>query len=141
MQVLGSGGELMKPPPRWKQEAWDRRSLVEDLLARGVRDWVDVAEFVYVSRRSGLDDREGLRALALGLMTEMMVRRLMVPGDVDEFGFQPWPSTLGEAIQRLVETWDEGELSPTPGSVAWFELTPEGNRLGRLIHAREQPPG
>jgi hypothetical protein len=131
----------MKASPRWKQEAWDRRSLVEDLLARGISDWIYVAEVVFVARRSGLTDTEGLRGLALGLMTEMMVRRLMVPGDVDEFGFQPWPSTLGEAIQRIEETWDEEELSPTPGSVAWFNLTPKGDRLGRLIHARERPPG
>jgi hypothetical protein len=131
----------MKPPPQWKQDAWDKRTLVENLLVRGVDDWIHVSEVVQVSRRSGLTEREGLRALALGLMTEMMARQLMVPGDVDEFGFQPWPSTIGDWIQRIVETWDDEELSPTPGSVAWFALTPEGDRLGRLILARELPPG
>jgi hypothetical protein len=131
----------MKPPPQWKQEAWDKRTLVEDLPVRGVRDWIHVAEVVFVAKRSGLEDTEGLRALALGLITEMMARRLMVPGDVDEFGFQSWPSTLGDWIQRVVETWDPEELSPTAGSVAWFALTPEGEQSGQLILARELPPG
>ena len=68
----------------------------------------------------------------------MLVTKLWIPGDVDEFGFQPWVTPLGESIQRIVETWDEDELSPTPGSVAWFELTDEGKRRGLAVFAREE---
>src|SRR5207247_5982734 len=97
-----------------------------------VRGWVHVGVIVYVVKvkEPGLDDPEVLRAVALGLMVEMMARRLMVPGDVDEFGFHPWITPFGGSIQRIVETWDPAELSPTPGAVCWFQITEEGSALG-----------
>jgi hypothetical protein len=122
-----------------RNRIWERdRPIVDEMLMRGVRDWVHVAEFTTVVKQAGLNHPEMIRSAALGVMVEMMVRRLMIPGGVSEFGLQPWIEDFGDSIVRIVETWAPAELSPTPGAVCWFQLTDEGKRLGRELLAREQ---
>jgi hypothetical protein len=116
---------------------WDHRGLIEDVLARGMDDWLHLAEFVSIAKRTRVNGPEALRALALGLIAEVVCEGLMVPGDADEAGFHPWTLTPGDAIQRIVQGWSEDNLYPTPGSVAWFKLTPDGEKVGQGVLARE----
>ena len=118
-------------------KAWDRRTLIEDALARAVDDWVHVADFIAIARRTQLDSPEALRALALGLIVELLAKGMVVAGDADELGFHPWEIAPEDAILRVVESWSEDDVSPTPGSVAWFTTTSTGKRIGRDVLARE----
>jgi len=118
---------------------WNRRGLVEDVLARAVDDWVHVADFVSVAKRSRLADSESIRDLALGLIAEVLGQELMVAGTVDDGGFHPWPEE--DPIRRIVKSWEMNDLSPTPGAVAWFDLTPKGEEIGRGVLAREASAG
>ena len=122
----------------YSMKAWDERGLIEDAAARAVDDWLHVADFVSIARRTEVTTQDALRALAMGLIVEALIRELLVPGDVDDLGFHPWVGTTGEAIVRIAESWDEEELSPTPGSVAWFALTPVGKDLGARVLERER---
>ena len=120
-------------------KTWDPRlSLLEEALIRGADDWVDVADFTNIAQRSGAKNSESLRAVALGLIAEMLGRGLIRPGRVDDFGFHPWDESAVDAIERIVQTWNEDDPFPTPGSVAWFDLTPKGKELARAAVQRAE---
>jgi hypothetical protein len=117
---------------------WDDRTLVEDATARAVDDWIHVADFVDIARRTAINSIESVRLLALGLMTEVLCGGLMVAGDADELGFHAWEVSPAQAICQVMELWDPDELSPTPGAVAWFSNTSRGEALGRAVLDRER---
>jgi hypothetical protein len=116
---------------------WDHRSLVEDALARSMDDWLHVADFTSIVSRSGLATAEGLRAAAIGLITQVLVDGLMAAGDVDEFGFHAWPESGSPAIDRIVQLWDPSDPYPAPGSVAWLARTERGTSVGQAVLDRE----
>jgi hypothetical protein len=117
--------------------AWDRRGLIEDALARALDDWLDVADFVTIAQRTNLTGHESLRALAMGLIADTLSQELLVAGDADELGFHDWETSPGDSIQRVSKSWPEDELSPTPGSVAWFRNTAKGAKVGEAVMTRE----
>lgn len=118
----------------------ESRGLTEDVAARGLEDWIHVAQIVAVARRTGLNDPEALRAITIGLIADAVCRGLLVPGDIDAKGFHPWATGPGESVSRIVLNWELGDLSPTPGSVAWFDLTTAGEQLGHGRLDRETKP-
>lgn len=119
--------------------SWDDRTLIEDLVAAGVDDWVYEAEVHSIAMRSGLTDPAQLRMLAIGLITEALVGGLAVAGHYDGSGHRPWECSVGEAVTRIEEEWLKwGEEVPTPGSVVWLDLTSKGLELGKAVLAREQ---
>jgi uncharacterized protein YuzE len=89
-----------------------------------------------VVKRAGVKSAEGVRALAIGLIAHLLANGLMVAGDVDDFGFHQWPGSPGDAIVRIVQSWDPAEPYPTPGSVAWLNCTPKGEALGEAALKR-----
>lgn len=116
----------------------DGRTLLEDLLARGVDDWVYAAEVYDIAARTGLTDPSQIRMAAIGLVAEAIVRGLVVPGDVGDGRHQPWECSAGEAIVRIQEDWLKwGSEVPTPGAVVWLDVTPAGLRIGEAVIARE----
>jgi hypothetical protein len=118
---------------------WDERSLLEDLLARGVDDWVYEAEVYDIARRSGLGSADGLRQLSVGLITEALVRGFAVAGAYDGTGHQPWDCSVGEAVERIAAEWLKwGSEVPTPGAIVWLDVTPAGLEVGEAVLARER---
>jgi hypothetical protein len=117
--------------------SWDTRLLVEDAVARATDDWIHVADFIAIAKRTGVETFEGLRVTALGLIAEVLCSGFMVAGDADEMGFHSWETSPGEAVYRVAKSWDPEEMSPTPGAIAWFSNTRRGDELGRLVHQRE----
>jgi hypothetical protein len=120
-----------------REELWARRGLIEDILARSMDDWVHAAEFVSVAKRVCPVNVEGIRALTMGLVLEVLIDNLMIPGDVDSFGFHRWPVGREHPIVRIFQAWDPSDLYPTPGSVAWFEPTELGRAIGQRVRDRE----
>ncbi|MGQ0824620.1 MAG: hypothetical protein ACT4OX_06255 [Actinomycetota bacterium] len=119
--------------------AWDDRTLVEDVLANGVDDWVYAAWVHQIARRSGITDPSQLRQLSIGLIAELLVRGLMVAGEYDGVAHRPWECSTGEAIDRIVEEWQTwGDDFPTPGAIVWLDLTPAGREIAEAVLAREQ---
>lgn len=114
------------------------RSLLEDLLARGVDDWIYVAEVFSMTAGRGIADPRERRALALGLITEALVQGFMEAGDIEGGEFKAWDLPVSEAIARVAEAWlARTDPAVMPGEVAWLNNTEQGTQLGEAVLARE----
>ncbi len=117
----------------------DDRTLVEDILANGVDDWVYAGWVYQIARRTGLRDPVDLRAIALGLTVDVLARGLMVAGEFDGEGHMPWDCSTAAAVERVVESWIAwGEAPPTPGAIVWLALTSAGREIAEVVLEREQ---
>lgn len=103
--------------------------LVGELLASGADDWVSAREAYGIAADAGVTDPAAVRALAVGLIAEVLVGGLMVAGDVSESGFQAWEVTPGDAVARIATDWFS---RPDPvigvGEVVWLDITPSGEQ-------------
>ena len=116
----------------------DERTLIEDVLAHGVDDWLYAGWIYQIARRAGLEDSAATRAVALGLVAEVLISRLAVAGEVTEDGFQAWEMPAETALGRIVEEWlAYGTEPPSPGSICWLALTSEGEARGLAVLRRE----
>ena len=117
----------------------ENRSPKEDLLVEGLADWVDAGWALGSTDLAGVADLSVRRALAIGIIAEVIVEGLMVPGDADEQGHHPWPHSAGEAVERIVREWlaEWPDDVPTPGAVVWLANTVAGDEIGRRVLARE----
>ena len=117
----------------------ENRTPKEDLLVEGLADWVDAGWALGCTDLAGVADLSVRRALAIGIIAEVIVEGLMVPGDADEQGHHPWPHSAGEAVERIVREWlaEWPDDVPTPGAVVWLANTVAGDEIGRRVLARE----
>jgi hypothetical protein len=116
---------------------WDDRTLIEDLVANGVDDWVDDG-WVWgnIAGRAAISVEDRL-PIALGVITVALVRGLVVAGDVMG-GFHPWALSPAESAAAVVERWLALEdPAVRPGDICWFCNTAAGKALGRAVLARE----
>lgn len=119
-------------------EAWDAEGLIEDLVATGVDDWIDLGLVVQIARRGGARGAEAETMAAIGLVTVALVDGLITLGEVRADGFVPWDVDVPTAIVRLVsEWWARGLERVLPGDVAWLSNTEKGDALGRSVLDRE----
>lgn len=109
---------------------WDDRTLVEDLVAHGVDDWVQDGEaWGNIAGRAALS-REGRLPIAIGVITAALLRGLVITGDVMD-GFQPWDMSPSESAAVIAERWLALEdPAVLPGDICWFCNTPTGEVLG-----------
>lgn len=119
-------------------------NLVHTLLTHGVEDWVSAREVYGIASRSGATDPAVLRALAIGLITEVLVQGLMIPGDVRD-SFQPWDAPTGDAIVRITRDWlTRADPVIGVGEIVWLNNSDAGETLGlevircRAPHADNQ---
>lgn len=118
---------------------WDDRSLLEDLVANGVDDWVYEAWLCGNIARRRASDPEERRAIALGLIAEVLFSGLMVPGSVAEDGFMPWHSSLAESFERIATAWlNVPDPDVRPGEIVWLSNTESGEKLGEAVLRRER---
>lgn len=116
----------------------DDRTLIEDLVANGADDWVYAGWVYQIAKRTGWQDLADLRAISLGLIIEVLVRGLMVPGEYDGETHRPWDCSVSAAIERVAESWIAwGEAPPTPGAIVWLALTAEGRVIAEQVLGRE----
>src|SRR5262249_22364226 len=88
-----------------RMSSWEDRTLIEDVLANGLDDWVYAGWVYQIAQRSGLNDPSELRALAIGLIAEVLTGGLMVAGEYDGTKHAQWACSTGEAIERITKAW------------------------------------
>lgn len=109
-------------------------TLLEQLLARGVDDWVSAAELLDVAASAGSAESGDHLTVALGLVTQAILGGFVDPGDVSEAGFDPWPLERAESVERIVSEWSRrADGAIAPGEIVWLRNTPRGERVGELV--------
>jgi len=115
------------------------RSLVEDVLANGIDDWIYAGWVYQIASRTGVQDPADLRAVSLGLIAELLVRGLVVAGEYDGDGHRSWDCSTATSIEQITESWIAwGDSPPTPGAIVWLALTPAGREVGEAVLERER---
>jgi hypothetical protein len=113
------------------------RGLAEEILADACIDWVSAGEVIITVGASGLTDPDDRRDLSIGLISRLIMRGLLIPGDIEETGHRPWDCTRAEAIARITEEWS---LRDDPfvffGEIVWLDVSPEGKMIGEAVIER-----
>jgi hypothetical protein len=114
------------------------RSLVEDLVARGVDDWVYDAEVLDIVSRCDLEAPSDRRTVAIGLVAEVLIGGLMKAGTVSEDGFIAWACSPADAVSRVAREWlSRADPLVMPGEIVWLKNTARGTELGETVLRRE----
>jgi hypothetical protein len=115
------------------------RRLLEDLLARGVDDWVYDAELLDIAATRGVENPEDRRTVAIGLVAEALVGGFMKAGTVSDDGFTPWPGQAADAVEKIASDWlSRDDPLVMPGEIVWLSNTARGSVVGEEALAREQ---
>lgn len=117
---------------------WDERGLVEDLVARGVDDWVDLGVVTDIARRIAPDSGEARTVVAIGIVSIALSEGFVTAGSVSRGGFVSWQLSLADATARIVREWMKLSVDPRPGDIAWLCNTSKGDQLGRAVLERER---
>jgi hypothetical protein len=109
------------------------QACLEDLLTRGLDDWIQAAEVDSVSRTTGgAKADETRRELSLQLIRKLLEDGLAEAGMVEEQGgFVPWGIPVEDAMQRIEREWPRRSSGPGLGEVCWLNLTAEGQALAQ----------
>jgi hypothetical protein len=104
------------------------QACIEDLLLRGLDDWIQAAAVASVSHTVGGAQSHGeRRELSLRLIRRLLESGLAKAGMVkEEEGFVPWDISVDEAMQRIEADWSMRPTGPGLGEVCWLSLTKEG---------------
>ena len=115
-----------------------RNELLEDLTDDYVGVW-DVAR--RVKREWSIEDVSEVRATAMTLLSDPIEDGFITPGLArNDGGFDAWELAPEEAVDRIRREWQELGRMPSLGDIAWFDITPRGERLVRERLAAERPP-
>lgn len=115
------------------------RNLLQDLVARGVDDWIYDAELLDIAKQHGAEDPHDRRTVALGLLAEVLLGGLMEAGSVTDDGFAAWTCSPAESVERAAELWlSRSDPLVMPGEILWLSTTQSGSALGAAVLMEER---
>ena len=115
------------------------RSLLDDLVARGVDDWVYDAELLDIAAQHGADEPGDRLTVALGLAAQALIAGLVEAGTVSNDGFVAWNCTGVLALERIGRQWISlADPLVMLGEIVWLRNTPQGDAAGQAVLARER---
>lgn len=122
------------------EEIWATWTPKESTLVEGLYDMVYASWVINFVRETVPEPL--WRPTTIGLIAELLVEGLMLPGEVDYEGIHhPWDCSAGEAIARIALEWLTTEWShdgvPYPGAIVWLANTEAGNEIARAVLARD----
>ena len=115
------------------------QSCLDDLLIRGLDDWIQAAEVASVVRTTGATTSEAAaREMALRLIRTLLDAGLCEVGMVEEQrGFIRWMDSIADSMQRIEAAWGVRPTGPDLGEVCWLSLTAEGKAQAQRLWSRK----
>lgn len=79
----------------------------------------------------GVEEPAAIREVALRLIHEWLASGVITAGlpNGDAPGFEPWLEQGEAAAMKIAAEWHDTQRLPLLGEIAWFSLTPEGEKL------------
>jgi hypothetical protein len=103
--------------------------ILQQILERGLDDWIQAAEIVGVVVETGPTHTDAaIRTICLRLIRRILTSGLMTAGDVTVDGFRAWMSSPAEAYLRIESEWPT-RGTPGLGDVCWLSNTLAGDAI------------
>jgi hypothetical protein len=113
--------------------------LIEEVLIRGVDDWVYLAAVGSWSRSlGGATTVEETRAMTLSVIRTLLDEGLCEVGDVREGGFLEWEVSSEAALERIRTEWERLGPELEPGDICWLANTAKGDERGEELLQERQ---
>lgn len=107
---------------------------LDELLKRGVADWIDAGEVAHVARSVGGAQTEAeIQALSLELVRAVLEHGLMTIGEVSENGFHPWTKPISEVLPSVAREWRGLGRGLLIGELFWLSNTASGDARGNEL--------
>lgn len=119
-----AGGD---PFVRWLRWGSDDAAL-DALLDAGLDDWASLDEVIWEVTHGDLSAES--RARVLGMLDRIYSEGLVVPGDLGGTGFEDWPGSPDEWLERSREELEQLDWKPMGGGF-WLRLTERGEAKAR----------
>jgi hypothetical protein len=112
---------------------------LDDLLIRGLDDWIQASEVASVTRIiGGKNSDETVRDLSIQLIRTLLESGFVEVGMVEkQKGFIPWKVSVDDAMQRIERDWFSRPTGPGLGEVCWLNLTEKGESQAKRLWSRE----
>lgn len=109
-------------------------SVRDDILREGCDDYVSASWVYGVAMETGLVSDADIRALAVGVIAELISTGMMIAGGFVESEYVPWDCPGSEAIGRIAYRWATvGNIDPIANEIVWLSNTPEGDAVARSL--------
>ena len=80
--------------------------MIEELVIRGVDDWLMAADVAWIAKSvGGAAAPSAIRELSIELIHQMVQDGLVEIGDVDRRGFHPWVMSHEDALSQIRARW------------------------------------
>lgn len=110
------------------------QACVDDLLRRGIGDWIQASELAWVVMYTcGAATDAEIQAMSVDLVREVLQQGLMKIGDVTRDGFREWNVPVSEAVSRVEREWAALGRSPNLGEIFWLENTEKGDQRAQQL--------
>jgi hypothetical protein len=111
-----------------------------DLLARGLKDLLQLYEVIYVvAEHTGIERHDDAKIMqpTLTVVQDLLEGKLATAGDaVESAGLltvRSWNLSPAETIDKIREKWLALEEPPNLGDVVWLRLTDEGRARAEAL--------
>ena len=111
----------------------ERTEVVHDILVEGLDDWVSVIAVVRYAMECESHHYKELTSSVLG---ELLEGGLVVAGDLGESGFEVWPGSPHNHLQRALQELDDSDWDPPNGGF-WLASTDIGLARARTMQAKD----
>lgn len=112
-------------------------TLIDDLVVRGISDWIQAAEVAWVAKSlGGAKAQDDIAAVALDLIRTVLLGGLMEAGEVTDGGFIGWDVPVQVAASRIEHEWARLGRLPNLGEVCWLANTAAGNKRAEAVVGR-----
>lgn len=105
----------------------EMNELVDEVLTQGRDDWLMLVNIFHIAEARRVDDRDAARGLAVALVSELVEDGWMVPGELDDSGFEPWSTDAAGAVARIVDALESADWDIMHNVIAWFSNTEKGD--------------